>query len=117
MDQLTSAQLSEWEAYDRLDPIGKWRDDYSFAVLNALIINIVNKLYGKGKTKQYTPVDFIPNWSGEKKPVKTQSIEDMKQALLNIAKSANTKKRRIPVTSKTAKKPPIVRSKPNQTKK
>lgn len=116
MDQLTSAQLSEWEAYDRLDPIGKWRDDYSFAVLNALIVNIVNKLYGKGKGKQYTPNDFMPNWSGEKKSVRTQSVEEMKQSLLNIAKIANTRKRRTPITSKTAKKPPIVRSKPNQTK-
>lgn len=81
-----------------------------------MIVNIVNKLYGKGKGKQYTPNDFMPNWSEKKKSVRTQSVEEMKQSLLNIAKIANTRKRRTPITSKTAKKPPIVRSKPNQTK-
>lgn len=91
MDQLTSAQLSEWEAYDRLDPIGTWRDDYRMAVLDSLIVNIVSRLYAKkGHTpKEVTPTEFMPNWSGEKKIAKRQSVEDMKQALLSIAKSVN----------------------------
>ena len=104
MDQLTSAQLSEWEAYDRLDPIGKWRDEYSFAVLDSLIINIVGRLYAKkGHTpKEFSPMDFMPNWSGEKKVEKKQSVEEMKQALLSIANSVNKKLKRKPLRSKIA---------------
>ena len=122
MDQLTSAQLSEWEAYDRLDPIGKWRDEYSFAVLDSLIVNIVSRLYAKkGHTpREVSPTEFIPNWSGEKKIAKRQSVADMKQALMTIAKSVNKKmegkKPRMTDGRSKPKKPPIKRSKPNQTK-
>jgi hypothetical protein len=93
LDQLTSEQLSEWEAFDRLDPIGKWRDEFNFAVLDSLIVNIVSRLYSKkGHTpREVSPTEFMPNWSGEKKIAKRQSVEDMKAALLSIAKSVNKK--------------------------
>lgn len=91
LDQLTSNQISEWEAYDKLDPIGEWREDYRMAVLDSLIVNIVSRLYAKkGHTpKEITPTEFMPNWSGEKKIAKRQSIEDMKTVLLGLAKSQN----------------------------
>ncbi len=101
---MTSAQLSEWEAYDRLDPIGKWRDEYSIAVLNSLIVNIVSKLYAKkGHTpKEVKPIDFMPNWSGEKREEKKQSVEEMKQVLLSIAAAAKRRTERD-----KRKRPPV----------
>lgn len=124
MDQLTSAQASEWEAFDKIDPIGKWRDEYSFAVLDSLIVNIVSRLYAKkGHTpKEVLPTEFMPNWSGEKRIAKRQSVEDMKQALLSIAKSVNKKMEMNPPKTKMtdgtrkAKKPPIRKPRPRQDK-
>lgn len=105
MDELSAAQLSEWEAYDKLDPIGSWRDDYRMAVLDALIVNIVSRLYSKKgrSSKEVTPMDFMPNWSGEKKEVRKQSMEEMKQALLSFAKTVNKRIEANP----TYKRPPV----------
>lgn len=111
MDQLTSVQLSEWEAYDRIDPIGTWRDDYRMAVLASLIVNIVSRLYAKkGHTpKEITPAEFMPNWSGEKKIVKAQSIEEMKSVLLSLAKTVNKKMEGVEKAKKSALIPPKAR--------
>ena len=109
MDNLTSAQISEWQAYDRIDPIGKWRDDFNTASIESLLINVVNKLYAKkGSTpKVTTAIDFMPNWSGEKEEPKVQSVEEMKRTLLSIAQQHNknitvTQKKKLP--SKPVKK-------------
>ena len=61
MDQLTFFQISEWEAYDRIDPIGDWRDDFRGAKLESLLVNIVNQLFAKkGHTPVITsPLDFM----------------------------------------------------------
>jgi hypothetical protein len=97
LDQLTSKQISEWEAYDRIDPIGSWREDFRGAKLESLITNIVQQLYAKkGSTpKVTTPLDFMVDWSGEKQEAepKKQSMEDMKSILLGIAKAQNKKVR------------------------
>jgi adenine-specific DNA glycosylase len=122
---LTSAQVTEWEAYDQLDPIGKWRDEYSFAVLDSLIINIVSRLYAKkGHTpKEVLPTEFMPNWSGEKKIARKQSVEEMKQALMALAKSVSKRadpKKKVRGKSSLDKKRRAVRPplrKPGETKK
>jgi adenine-specific DNA glycosylase len=125
LDQLTSAQVTEWEAHDQLDPIGKWRDEYSFAVLDSLIINIVSRLYAKkGHTpKEVLPTEFMPNWSGEKKIARKQSVEEMKQALMALAKSVSKRadpKKKVRGKSSLDKKRRAVRPplrKPGETKK
>lgn len=101
MDSLTSRQLSEWEAYDRIDPIGTWTDYMKFAQLESLIFNIVSKLYTKkGHTPvTTTPADFMPNWSMEKKEPKRQTVEEQKKILLDIFGKHNKKEannKRIP---------------------
>lgn len=108
MDVLTSEQISEWEAYDKLDPIGSWRDDYRFAAFESLILNIVTTLYpAKGRTpKQVEPLDFMPNWDGSKRPVKKQSVEEMKSALLGIAEAVNKKLQREERLKATSTIPP-----------
>lgn len=94
MEQLTSAQFSEWEAYDKIDPIGSWREDFRMANLAALITNIANSLYGeKGKTKTVTPLDFMPDWAGDKKKKQQQKPdhERFKQILMGVAAAQNKK--------------------------
>jgi len=92
LDQLTSAQLSEWEAYDRLDPVGSWRSDFMVAKLMSLIENIARTLYGGEGVKMTTPKDYMPEWG--MKPEKTagkekQSMEEMKQIMFSIACTQN----------------------------
>lgn len=94
---LTLEQLLEWEAYDKLDPVGTWRDDFRMAYLASLIQNIVLSLYPKKGVKPQltTPTDFMPIWDEELRKIKStpkkQSVEEMKSLLLALAKSQNKK--------------------------
>jgi len=101
LDQLTSIQLSEWEAYDTLDPIGTWRTDYNFASFQSLFINIIRSLYPKDgvEPEMTTAVDLMPVWDRaarkaveEKRP--KQSVDDMKSVLMSLADSANKREER-----------------------
>ena len=96
LNQITSAQLSEWEAYDKIDPVGDWRADYRMAFLAAVITNMFRWAHGKKGTKMMEVIDFMPQWDeevGKGKELPTQSIEDMKKALYSIAKTQNRKKK------------------------
>lgn len=93
MERLTSKQISEWQAFDTLDPIGSWRDEYRTARIESLIFNIVTHLFAKpGVTPEMTnPIDFMPDWAGDskKKQKKEQTVEEMKQALMIWATGHN----------------------------
>jgi hypothetical protein len=111
LDQITSAQLSEWEAYDKIDPIGSWRDDYRIAVLDSLIVNIVSKLYAKKghPPKEVSPTEFMPNWLGEVRVEQRQkqSVEEMKGMLMALASAANKKEERDRLDKERSKRPPM----------
>lgn len=98
--------MSEWEAYDRMDPIGTWREDFRMAYLSSLITNLTISVHGKKGAKQTTIMDFMPKWDslGDEKEVKVQSVEDMKKALLEIAGAQNKKEAR---KKANINKPPI----------
>jgi hypothetical protein len=102
---LTGWQISEWEAYDKIDPIGSWREDFRMAFLSSLITNLVISVHGKKGAKTTSPVDFMPNWTGEEKEPKRQSTEEMKQILLGIASTQNKRVRGLdkPPVSKMRK--------------
>ena len=89
LNDLTSAQLSEWEAYNMLDPIGKWRDDFMIAQLTGLVYNMGIQIHGKKGTKLTEYTDFMPEWDA--KEPKRQSTETMKELLLSFADSHNKK--------------------------
>lgn len=93
MEYLTAEQIDEWEAYDRIDPIGSWRDDFRMAMMCSLITNIARAVHSKKGVEMTTPEDFMPDWTGEEKGMKKQSVEDMKQVFLSIASSVNQKTR------------------------
>jgi hypothetical protein len=106
LGQLTSSQLSEWEAYDRLDPIGSWREDYRLAYITSVITNIATSVHGEKNAKYSNPMDFMLNWdmedNKEVEPEK-QSTEQQKEWLLNFATRQNKKHNRA-----ANKKPPKV---------
>jgi len=96
LDQLSSPQLSEWEAYDRLEPIGEWRADFRTATLISAVVNLAKSIWGKEGGKMTSPTDFMPKWDEEPKaePVK-QSVEEMKQIIYAIADISKKKERKL----------------------
>jgi len=79
-------------AYDSIDPIGKRRDDYGWAMVCSVVYNLALDIHAKKGTrpKRTTPSDFMPDWDGTgKKMRKTQSIEEQKSILLNLARRHN----------------------------
>jgi len=114
LGQLTSNQISEWEAYDRIDPIGTWRDDFRMAKLAALIQNLVIQLYSKKGTtpKLRNILDEMPDWTGDNAEAmnKKQSVEEMKTILLSIAATQN---RKVAMQQQGLDKPPIKLQKKN----
>ena len=94
LNELTSVQLSEWEAYGRLDPIGEWRADFRMAYLCTIVTNIARKVHGEKGAKMAVPLDFIPEWGKEDEEliVQTkQTAEEMRQLMLAITKTQNGK--------------------------
>lgn len=75
------------------------------AFLSSLIVNITQHLYSKkGHTpKLAKPLDFMPDWTGDKKEPKKQSVEEMKGLLLGMAQEQNKKAER---EKKLSNKPP-----------
>jgi len=94
LDDLTSSQISEWIAYDRIDPVGKWRDDFRFAYLSSLITNLVIQINGKKGAKLTSTDDFMFIWDEvEREEKQGQSTDEMKQIFLSIAASKKRKKK------------------------
>jgi hypothetical protein len=94
----------EWEAYDKLDPIGEWRDDFRMAKIESLLVNIVNALYHKqGDVPLVTsPIDFMVRWGEEveeTEPIK-QSAEDMLKVFAEIAGAQKGKTKDFPIKHK-----------------
>jgi hypothetical protein len=97
LEELTSAQISEWEAYDKVDPIGKWRDELSIASLASVIVNLARQIYHdpkKGKPEYVGPNDFMINWGETVEPTpepKKQSPEEMFRILSGLARVQGTR--------------------------
>lgn len=114
LDQLNSYQISEWEAFNYLDPIGDERQDIHMAILATTIFNLAVDIHAKKGTKHREITDYLPNWGGddEESEVK-QSVDDMKNTLLAFAKTHNTRlKKSRPRTKPIAVK--IVEEKPKK---
>jgi hypothetical protein len=56
LDRMTSEEWTEWQAFDAMEPIGAWRDDYNAGMLMALLAN-VNRKRG---SQAFKPLDFMP---------------------------------------------------------
>lgn len=93
MTVLSGSQFEEWRAYDELEPVGGYRQDYRFAQVCSLIFNIAQAAYGdENKITKSNVFDFMP-WGPERKiKIETQSIEEMKAIMLALAKSKKDKK-------------------------
>ena len=113
LDNLTSKQISEWDAYDRLDPIGTWRDDFRLAYLSSLITNIAISVHGKKGAKLTQPADFMLEWGKEKKEIEKQSVDQIKEFMMGFAKDQN---RRVKADKRKTRQP-IKKNKPPKREK
>ena len=106
LDKLNSYQISEWEAFNYLDPIGDERSDIHMAILATTIFNLAVDIHAKKGTKHREITEYLPKWgsNGEDEVVK-QSVDEMKNILLSFAKSHNKKLEK----SKPRRKPIAVR--------
>lgn len=78
-------------AIDTIDPVGQVRMDYHMAYLESLITNLFIQTYGKKNAKLTNTDDFLIKWGESESEEKVQSVEEMKNILLNIASSQNRK--------------------------
>lgn len=92
---LTLRQLQEWEAIDRLDPIGRWRQEFGMAQLASVVTNLALSIHGEKGAKMTSSIDFMPDWSGDRKEeTPQQSAEEMKKIFMEIAGAQNKKVKR-----------------------
>ena len=61
LSEISSHTLSEWMAYDRLEPWGEERADLRAGIIAA---TIANSMRGK-KGKPFKPADFMPKFEME----------------------------------------------------
>jgi hypothetical protein len=84
---------------DVLDPIGSWRNEFSLAKIESLIVNIVNVLYHKEGSEPVstTPFDFMIKWGEKAQKIepKQQSIEEMKKVFQAIADANKRVKKEV----------------------
>ena len=66
LEQMSSREVTEWLAYDRLYGLPDWRDDFRVAAMCALLANINRD--AKKKPSAYSPADFMPDFGVEKEP-------------------------------------------------
>lgn len=59
LGELTSTQLSEWMAYDLIEPFGEEREDFRMGILASTIANIYKSPKRK---KPYKAQDFMPSF-------------------------------------------------------
>ena len=103
-------QLSEWEAYDKLDPIGEWRGDFRMATLSSLIMNGLIAHSGDKDKEMTTPLDFMPDWDGtEEKEVIQQSVAEQKRILLGMAGRPKKRTRKAENLKPSKRGPPMKR--------
>ena len=79
---MSPAELMEWRAFDRIDPIGPDRMDWNFALLTSAVASMLST--GTGKTP--TPKDLVPCWD----PVEAErkKASGLKLAMLRAAMQA-----------------------------
>jgi hypothetical protein len=81
--RMPSRLFAEWQAYDRLDPIGAWRGDLLAGIVAATIANVHRD--PKQRRDPYTANDFMPVWEPKPEPVTTWEDQLRMVELLNAA--------------------------------
>jgi len=87
-------------AFNRIEPIGDYRQDYNSAAIQAMIVNVAQAITPREKgssVKQTVPADYMPKWYVDidrrtNIEQKRQSLAQMREVLLGWAKPKDKKK-------------------------
>ena len=71
LGRTSSRELTEWMAFEQLEPFGSRASYYGHAITAATIANV----YRKKGAKAYTAEDFIPKFTPPKAQTTTEMIE------------------------------------------
>jgi hypothetical protein len=58
--EMTSAEITEWRAFNEIEPFGAQLEDLRTANLMALIANVM----APSKDRTWEALDFMPDWDG-----------------------------------------------------
>jgi len=89
LDELSAEQIIEWEAFNRIQPIGQRRLDVYYSHLMTTLHNIAVGFSGNENAKQFKVEDFIPNWTGIVEEEDGMSVEEQKQFWIDFAEHHN----------------------------
>lgn len=95
--------MNEWEAFNRIQPIGARRFDVYYSTLMTAIHNIALAFSGSKTNKKYKVEDFMPNWMGNEKSSEEMSIEDQISFWRAFAEQHNAEVERNNTTPKKLK--------------
>jgi hypothetical protein len=67
--RMSSAEFTEWMAYERIDPFGAMRDDLRMGIAVATWVN------AQAKENQFMPRDFMPFMAATEEESEAQDLE------------------------------------------
>jgi len=83
LSRMSGQELTDWEAYYRLEPFGAERGDLQAGIVAA---TLVNSFQGKG-AKPVQPSDFLLQFSPDPRKAKTQDWTQMLDTVKALAAS------------------------------
>lgn len=84
LERISSKELTEWQAFDALEPIGEMRADYR----TGLLCSVLGSIHCR-KAKRFKPSDFMPFMEQQRAPM--QSPEQAFKQLFAIARKRKPK--------------------------
>lgn len=94
--RMTSAELTRWKAYDRLWPLGRWRDEYLLGKGAGLIFNLICRYLGGKDADMVQPQDLMltAQAMSEFRAKGGQDWKHMKQTLKGLSQQKGAKRGR-----------------------
>ena len=89
LEELSGKQISEWEAFNRIQPIGARRFDFYYSSLMMTLHNIAVGFSGGKSAKQFEFKDFVPNWTGIEDEPEVMAPEKIKEFFVAFAETHN----------------------------
>lgn len=81
LDRVDAYEMTEWMAYERIDPFGNQRQDYHMAMICSSLYNVIQS-FGKQR-KTFTPDQFMPEFGGKQEKGEDELLAIVEQ--LNAA--------------------------------
>ncbi len=67
--------MAEWEEYNRLEPLGSYKQDYHFAHLCHLLVELVQAAMGADKRRKTRVMDFMPHWFNQYERLQAVAVQ------------------------------------------